>query len=99
MIFDLTSSSITVHWGAVDCIHHNGDITCYSVRDGVQGSRNTQTMYGNATETTISGLTPSTNYVVDIAAVNSAGIGVYSEPLTVETSVAGESRQMRAVLL
>ena len=37
--------------------------------------------------------------LVDRAAVNSAGTGVYSEPLTVETSVAGESVQMRAVLL
>ena len=39
-----TSSSITVQWGAVDCIHHNGDITGYSVLYGVQGSESTQTM-------------------------------------------------------
>jgi len=31
------SSSITVQWGAVDCIHRNGDITGYSVQYGVQG--------------------------------------------------------------
>ena len=46
---------------------------------------------GATTNTTISGLTPSTSYVIDIAAVNSAGIGVYSDQLTVETLVAGES--------
>ena len=51
------------------------------------------------TEATISGLTSSTNYVIDIAAVNSAGTGVYSEPLTVETSVAGEYSHKQLVLL
>ena len=89
----MTSSSITVQWGAVDCIHHNGNITGYSVRYGVQGSGSTQTESvsgGATTEATISGLTLSTSYVIAIAAVNSAGTGVYSEPLTVETSVAGE---------
>ena len=54
---------------------------------------------GAATEVTISGLTPSTSYVIDIAAMNSAGIGVYSESLTVETSVAGESSHLQALLL
>ena len=96
------SSSITVQWGAVDCIHRNGDITGYSVRYGVQGSGSTQTESvsgGATTEATISGLTPSTSYVVDIAAVNSAGTGVYSESLTVETSVAGEASHLQAVLL
>ena len=90
----MTSSTITVQWGAVNCIHRNGDITGYTVRYGVQESRITQTesVLGSATtEATISGLTPSTSYVIDIAAVNSAGIGVYSDPLTVETSVEGES--------
>ena len=101
-VTDRHSSSITAQWGAVDCIHHNGDITGYSVRYGVQGSGSTQTESvsgGAATEATISGLTPSTSYVIATAAVNSAGTGVYSEPLTVETSLAGEPRQMQAVLL
>ena len=58
----------------------------------MQGSGSTQTVSisgGAATEATITGLTPSTIYVIEVAAVNSAGIGVYSDPLTVETSVAG----------
>ena len=76
-----TSSSITVQWEAVDCIHRNGDITGYSVRYGVQGSGSTQTESvsgGGATQTIISGLTPSTNYSIEVAAVNSAGTGDYS---------------------
>ena len=84
-ISEVTSSSITVQWGAVDCIHRNGDITGYSVRYGVQGSGSTQTVSvsgGSVTETTISGLTPSTTYSVEVAAVNSAGTGVYSDLIT-----------------
>ena len=37
----------------------------------------------------IADLTPSTNYSIEVAAVNSAGTGVYSEPLVVMTWVAG----------
>ena len=32
------------------------------------------------TETTISGLDFSTNYSIEVAAVNNAGIGTYSDP-------------------
>ena len=83
-----TSSSITVQWGAVNCIHRNGDITGYSVRYEVQGSGSTQTVSvsgGGATQTTISGLMPSTNYSIEVAAVNNAGIGVYSSAVISET--------------
>ena len=78
---DVTASSITVQWRPVDCIHRNGDITGYLLRYGVQGSGSTQTMYvsgGDATEATISGLTPSIMYSIEVSAVNSAGIGAYS---------------------
>ena len=80
-ILDVTSSSITVQWGAVDCIHRNGDITGYSVRYGVQGSGSTQMLNvsGSATtEATIFGLESATTYIIGIAAVNSAGTGEYS---------------------
>ena len=89
---DVTSSSITVQWGAVDCIHRNGDITGYSVQYGVQGSGSTQTdsvSGGATTEATISGLTPSTSYSIEVAAVSSAGTGEYSSSITAETD--GES--------
>ena len=85
----VTSSSITVQWGAVNCIHHNGDITGYSVRYGVQGSGSTQNMSvsgGDTSQTTIPGLNPSTNYSIQVAAVNSAGIGEYSTSHIIETA-------------
>ena len=80
-VSEVTFSSITVQWGAVDCIHRNGDITGYTVRYGVQGNGSTQTVNvsgGEATQTIISGLTPSTNYSIEVAAVNSFGTGVYN---------------------
>ena len=87
-----TSNSITVQWGAVDCIHRNGDITGYSMRYGIQGSGSTQTVSvsgGGATMTTISGLMASTTYSTEVAAVNSAGTGVYSTVIMEETADPG----------
>ena len=40
---------------------------------------------GSATESIISGLTRDTIYTIEVAAVNSAGIGNYSMPMTTET--------------
>ena len=83
-----SSSSITVQWRPVDCIHRNGDITGYSVRYGEVGSGSTQTMSvsgGSATEATISGLMPSTTYSIQMAAVNDAGTGPYSDVIITNT--------------
>ena len=47
------------------------------------GSGSTQTMSvsgGSISQSTISGLEPSRTYLIQVAAVNSAGIGVYSSP-------------------
>ena len=77
----VTSSSITVQWGAVNCSDLNGDMIRYSVRYGIQGNGSTQTVSvsgGEATMTTISGLTASTNYSIEVAAMNSVGLGAYS---------------------
>ena len=85
---DVTKSSITVQWRPVDCIYRNGDITGYSVRYGVQGSGNPQNVYvsgGTTIETTISGMGLDTTYSFEVAAVNSAGTGMYSSPTTVST--------------
>ena len=84
-----TSSSITVQWGAVDCIHRNGDVTGFSVQYGVEGSGSTQTVSisgGSVTKATLSELTPSTTYSIEVAAVTGEDrIGVYSLPLSEET--------------
>ena len=85
---DITSSTIVLQWGPVQCIHRNGDITGYSVRYGVQGNGSTQTMSvsgGGTSGATISGLESDSTYTIEVAGENSAGIGVYSDPLVVDT--------------
>ena len=85
-VSEVTPSSITVQWGPVDCIHRNGDITGYSVQYGEVGSGSTQTIsVSEGTETTIVGLSSSTEYSIQVAAVNSAGTGPYSDAITAET--------------
>ena len=86
------STTITVQWGMVPCIHQNGPITGYSVRYGVIGSGNTQTVPvsgASQTQIMISNLLPSTTYSIQVAALNVVGIGVYSagnNSLTPKTS-------------
>ena len=87
-VTDVTSSTITVQWEMVPCIHQNGPITGYSVRYGVMGSGSSQTETvsgASETETIISDLMPSTTYVVQVAAVNGNGTGVYSSTVSALT--------------
>ena len=90
-VSEVTFSSITIQWGAVDCIHRNGDITGYSVRYGVQGSgegdRTVEMASGDSSGGMyqISGLSAATVYTIEVAAVNNAGTGFSSTPIiTVE---------------
>ena len=88
-ISKITSSSITVHWGTVDCIHRNGAITGYTVvYMSVDGKHNhtNNTSGDSVMEMTILGLKPSSRYSVTVAAVNTAGIGIYSNASTIETA-------------
>ena len=90
-VSEVTSSSITVQWGPVDCIHRNGAITGYTVRYKVVGIIGTQDMSvsgGSVTEATISNLAPSTTYNVRVAAVNDAGTGEFSNLILRLTLVA-----------
>ena len=71
------STSVTVQWEEVPCLDRNGEITDYQVV-----TANSQGMaVGTADvdvavrQATISGLTPSTQYTVSVAAVNDAGTG------------------------
>ena len=87
-VSEVNSSTIAVQWGAVDCIHRNGDITGYTVRYGVQGNGSTQTVSVSGPRRmsiVISGLTPDTSYTVKVAAENVNGVGEFSDPRTVET--------------
>ena len=82
---DGMSTNISVQWEMVPCTDQNGAITSYSVRYVETESGSTQTVSTTERQLVISGVSTSTNYSVEVAAVNSAGIGVYSSPILVTT--------------
>ena len=84
---DVTFFSITIHWEGVNCIHQNGHITGYSVRYWVQriSTHTLNVSGGTTTAFTLTGLSNSTTYSIDVAAVNNAGIGRYSDSIMVKT--------------
>ena len=90
-----TSYSITLQWETVPCEHRNGDITGYSVRYGEMGSLDnvSETLINitgaSATEATISNLMLDTNYFIQVAAVNNAG--VFSNAIIIKTVEQSES--------
>ena len=72
----------------MDSIHDKKSITGYCVRYGIHNSGSSSTVYvpgAATTETTISELSSTTNYSIEVAAVNSAGIGNYSDPVIATT--------------
>ena len=74
-----TSTTITVQWGPVDCIHRNGDITGYSVCVMSNEVLKNVSTSGDTRNATISELRPFTEYNISVAAVNSIGTGVHSD--------------------
>ena len=57
------------------------------MRYGVQGNESTQTesVSGGDTSIIISGLDSFTNYSIEVAAMNSAGNGIFSNPVIQQT--------------
>ena len=85
-VSDVTASTITIQWGRVNCSHHNGHLTGYSVRYGVQGYPHAQTVnVSRRSATTILNLTFLTTYEIEVAAMNSVGTGVFSPVITATT--------------
>ena len=79
---------VFVTWKHVDCIDRNGVITSYTVYYGpVDGAAVNASVSGtNHLAYTAVGLTPSTNYSIEVAAVNSdGGVGPFSPPIFVGT--------------
>ena len=74
---------VFVTWKHVDCIDRNSEISRYAVRP-VGGTAVNASISG--TNYTAVGLTPSTNYSIEVAAVNSnGGVGPFSPPIFVMT--------------
>ena len=75
-----TSSTISIQWEAVPCIHRNGRITGYIIwyKEVCGGAFINVSVTGDQTEANITGLQSSTFYDVRIAAVNSVGTGPFT---------------------
>ena len=90
---ETTSTNVTIAWDAVNCIERNSNITGYVVRFTPPSTSGTNSVMVAGTGdaggmVTIDRLTPSTQYSIQVAAVNSDGnIGVLSSALSVQTSL------------
>ena len=85
MLNTSTSTSITVMWDRLSCVDRNGEITGYRILYGTTTEIITGTSASDRTFTA-SGLVPVTTYMFRIAAVNSDGVGPYSNEDNFDTS-------------
>ena len=83
---------ISVKWeGLTPCRLVNGHIVEYRVQYKAQsgivmGSKEVSGNWSSGGETDLTGLTPSTNYSIAVAAVNEQGtVGFYSDSIVIET--------------
>ena len=79
------SKSLSLVWGKVSCVSQRGPITGYRLRYS-NGTSIVNTMGEGNRQHLLTGLTPFTNYLFEVAAVNDGGTGPYSDPaFTVKT--------------
>ena len=82
-VSQVTLSTIIVQWEDLECIHRNGDITGYSVLVVASSVMDMVINVDDVKQATISELTPFTEYTISVAAVNTVGMGVYSNGTTI----------------
>ena len=93
---EISTTSITIAWDAVNCTERNSNITGYVVRYTPSStSGNDSVMVAGRGDAggmvTIDGLTPSTQFSIQVAAVNRDGsVGVQTTSLSVNTLSSGE---------
>ena len=94
-----TSSTISIQWEAVLCIHRNGRITGYMIQymEVGGGVFINESVTGDQNETIITGLQSSTFYDIQIAAVNSVGTGPFTN-MGFNASTSGKIRHAVAIL-
>ena len=89
----VNSTVISVQWDRLlPCRHVNGRIHLFRIQytevaSGVVQSKDEAGVWDVDNQvTSLTGLTPSTNYSIQVAAVNEEGdVGLYSDPLTRQT--------------
>ena len=89
---NITSTSITIAWDAINCVDRNGNITGYEVHYVPSPSHGNGSVMAAGTGDagsilTIDGFTPSTYYFIQVAAVNSdSALGQLSAAIIVQTA-------------
>ena len=78
-------TEVSLMWRELPCVQQNGPITGYIVRYHATCGAGRNVQQNKLVVTTsdiIDGLTPNTEYVFQVAAVNVNGTGPFSEPIT-----------------
>ena len=78
---NLFNNSLQILWNEVNCLDTNGPIQHYIIKTA--GSDGEESNTSSTQQFTTGDLTPNQEYSVRVAAVNSAGIGPFSEPIIV----------------
>ena len=81
----INSTGISLSWGEVNCTERNGVITGYSVQYSIIGGIQSTAVNvtGDITSTVIDGLTELMTYTVSVTAINSNGVGTYSNQFNI----------------
>ena len=78
-------TEVSLRWRELPCVQQNGPITGYVVRFYATCGADRDVQQNKSVVTTgdiIDGLTPNTEYVFQVAAVNVNGTGPFGEPIT-----------------
>ena len=75
---DSDKSAVMIEWEEVECIKRNGHVTGYRLRYAPPGSNWTYIDVDNVLMTMVTEMLPSTNYSFQVAVLNNAGEGIYS---------------------
>ena len=84
-------TSAYVSWKAIPCHHQNGRILRYLVKydyelpNGTFVEQQSETSSWNSLGITFNNLLPNSNYSLQVAGVNDAGVGPFSPPLQLVT--------------
>ena len=84
-VTDVGATDITIEWTEVDCADHNGLVTGYNVRYGLQSNSSREIAFVPANVSrsyTIHEVMDHSVYEIEVALVNLNGAGVYSTPIT-----------------
>ena len=90
-----SSRSASLSWDPPPLEHQNGLIVDYSVKLYSKGEEVQKKESHGEQSTTFGSLQSNTQYEVMLAAVTSAGVGPYSERVTMKTQINGKKSKFR----